>query len=687
MIGTTVGKYRIVDKLGRGGMGTVYKAVDQTLDREVAIKVLNPDLTDADVLKRFRAEAVTLARLNHPGIATIYELHHQQDDELLMVMEFVRGETFHDLSDRLGPLAPPQAAHLCMQVLDALGHAHRGGVVHRDLKPANLMITDGGAVKVMDFGIARVLGTEHFTHGGYMMGTPAYMAPEQVLGREIDGRADLYSVGVVLYRLLTGQLPFKADTAISMVQMQISEPPTPIVTFRPDLPPWCTAIVDRALAKSPSDRFQSAEEFRGALVVGGDAPGARRDADALDADAARTRPRHGHDGAAPHAHVDARLVGNLGRPSVGHQPRPDHFARAASRCDGPPANAVAREDDDRRAWADAPDGARGVADHRRGRHWRAGVRGVSWWPIGSPSDRDRERDGRCSTGCGRGVGPAGGRDAGSDSSSAMPPPAPVAPVPAPPKAPASGTVVGQPPAGGERGVATAGAGPGAAKTAGRGTSTGVSPGGSPVGGRSAAPDAATKSEPAPAAAPPPPPVPAVPAMTFNQVRLLVAEGDRVREREGVLQLGDGQVSIVTPGGGAPIMSLATQLAQRHLLRPLQAAEVARRQRSDRREQDRSRPPGLPERRAQLGHPAHRRGAGDLPHRRLSAQDRPAGAPGTHGADDPEMKGGLTSSAQTSTFASVSDRLPVLARIRSAHHHAGLADRSGFPGSRRTRRSS
>ena len=267
MIGTTVGKYRIVDKLGRGGMGTVYKAVDQTLDREVAIKVLNPDLTDADVLKRFRGEAVTLARLNHPGIATIYELHHQQDDELLMVMEFVRGETFHDLSDRLGPLAPPQAAHLCIQVLDALGHAHRGGVVHRDLKPANLMITDGGAVKVMDFGIARVLGTEHFTHGGYMMGTPAYMAPEQVLGREIDGRADLYSVGVVLYRLLSSRLPFNADTAISMVQMQISEVPTPIATFRPDLPAWCTAIVDRALAKSPSDRFQSAEEFRAALIA------------------------------------------------------------------------------------------------------------------------------------------------------------------------------------------------------------------------------------------------------------------------------------------------------------------------------------------------------------------------------------------------------------------------------------
>jgi serine/threonine-protein kinase len=264
MIGRTVGKYRILDRLGRGGMGTVYKAVDETLDREVAIKVLNPDLTDSELLKRFRAEAVTLARLNHPGIATLYELH-RQDDDLLMVMEFVRGETFHDLSERLGPLAPPQAAHLCMQVLDALAHAHRAGVVHRDLKPANLMVSETGAIKVMDFGIARVLGTEHFTHGGYMMGTPAYMAPEQVMGREVDARADLYAIGVVLYRLLSGQLPFEADTAIAMVQKQISDPPTPITTFCPDLPSWCAAILDRALQKNPSERFQSAEEFRGAL--------------------------------------------------------------------------------------------------------------------------------------------------------------------------------------------------------------------------------------------------------------------------------------------------------------------------------------------------------------------------------------------------------------------------------------
>ena len=265
MIGQTIGKYRIVARLGRGGMGTVYKGVDATLDRDVAIKVLNPDLAETEVLKRFRAEAVTLARLNHPNIATIYELC-QHDDELLMVMELLRGETFDALSARIGPMPIERAAYLCSQVLDALGHAHRAGIVHRDLKPANLMLTEGGIVKVMDFGIARVIGTEHLTSDGYMMGTPAYMAPEQVLGGEVDGRADLYSMGVVLYRLLTGTLPFKAETPIAMVQKQLKDPPTPLRRFRAELPLWCEELLDRSLAKPPEQRFQTADDFRGALV-------------------------------------------------------------------------------------------------------------------------------------------------------------------------------------------------------------------------------------------------------------------------------------------------------------------------------------------------------------------------------------------------------------------------------------
>jgi serine/threonine-protein kinase len=267
MIGTTVGKYRILGRLGRGGMGIVYKALDETLDREVAIKVLNPDVTDAELLKRFRAEAVSLARLNHPGIATIYELHRHGDD-LLMVMEFVRGVTLQSLSERLGPLDPPQAAQICVQILDALAHAHRAGIVHRDLKPANVMVTDDtGTVKIMDFGIARVLGGEHFTHAGFMMGTPAYMAPEQVLGQDVDGRADLYSVGVLFYRLLSRELPFQADTAIAMAQKQVADAPTPLGTFRPNLPPWVDTIIEKALVKTPADRFQTAEAFRAAILA------------------------------------------------------------------------------------------------------------------------------------------------------------------------------------------------------------------------------------------------------------------------------------------------------------------------------------------------------------------------------------------------------------------------------------
>jgi serine/threonine-protein kinase len=265
MIGRTVGKYRIVGQIGRGGAGVVYKAVDETLNRDVAIKTLNPDLANTEVMKRFRAEATTLAKLNHPQIATIFELYHDGSD-LLMVMEFVRGETLDKLVERLGPMPPERAAYIADQILSALEHAHRAGVVHRDMKPANVMVTEAGLVKIMDFGIARVRGAEQMTMDGRLMGTPAYMPPEQVLGQETDGRTDLYSVGVVFYRLLTGVLPFTADSALGMLQRQILETPTPIHTHRPDLPAWCDEIVQRALAKAPADRFQTAEAFREELA-------------------------------------------------------------------------------------------------------------------------------------------------------------------------------------------------------------------------------------------------------------------------------------------------------------------------------------------------------------------------------------------------------------------------------------
>jgi serine/threonine-protein kinase len=210
---------------------------------------------------------VTLAKLNHPRIAAIHELA-RQDHDLLMVMEYVNGETCEKLLARTGPLPVARAVVLCDQILDALEHAHAAGIVHRDLKPGNVMVTGSGDVKVMDFGIARVAGSEHLTMEGYMMGTPAYMAPEQVRGEEVDRRMDLYAAAVMLYRLVTHRLPFEGDSAISLIHSQLTDPPTPPRQFRPDLPEWIDAILTRGLAKAPIDRFQTAAEFRLALERG-----------------------------------------------------------------------------------------------------------------------------------------------------------------------------------------------------------------------------------------------------------------------------------------------------------------------------------------------------------------------------------------------------------------------------------
>ena len=264
MTGRTIGKYRFVEQLGRGATGVVYKAVDESLNREVAVKILHPDLAGTEVMKRFRAEATTLAQLNHPGIATIYELV-PTEHELLMVMEFVRGETLDALCHRTGAMPADRAASLVEKILAALAYAHRAGIVHRDIKPANVMVSDTGDVKIMDFGIARVRGAEQLTLDGSIMGTPAYMSPEQVLGQPVDERGDLYAVGVLFYRLLTGALPFAADSPVAMLQRQISDTPAPLRAHRDDVPAWCEVVLQRALAKSPGDRFQTADDFRQAI--------------------------------------------------------------------------------------------------------------------------------------------------------------------------------------------------------------------------------------------------------------------------------------------------------------------------------------------------------------------------------------------------------------------------------------
>jgi serine/threonine-protein kinase len=267
MTGRTIGKYRIGDQIGRGGMGTVYRATDETLHREVAIKAIHADILTPESLERFRAEAITLAKLTHPRIATIHELT-PDGQTLLMVMEYISGETCEKLIARAGPLPVPRAITLCDQVLDALQHAHAAGIVHRDLKPANVMVTGSGEVKVMDFGIARAAGSQHLTLDGYVVGTPAYMSPEQVQGAEVDPRMDLYAVSVILYQLVTRRLPFEADTPLGVMHAKLSGPPTPPRQYRTDLPDWIDAVLKRGLANAPIDRFQTAAEYRRALEAG-----------------------------------------------------------------------------------------------------------------------------------------------------------------------------------------------------------------------------------------------------------------------------------------------------------------------------------------------------------------------------------------------------------------------------------
>jgi hypothetical protein len=263
MLGQRIGQYRVVERLGAGGMGSVYRAVDETLGRDVALKVIDTSMEGSRA--RLRAEAAAMARLSHPGIATVHELI-EEDDRLVLVMELVRGQTLQQILEQVGVFSPRRAAELCMQALAALQHAHASGVVHRDLKPGNLMLGESGTIAIMDFGIARLEGTLNLTNAGAMLGTPAYMAPEQVLGHPVDLRADLYAMGIVFFRLVTAALPFKGDTPFEVAQAQVNEAPPTATSLRPELPPWVDALLGRALAKKPADRFQSAMEFHEAFA-------------------------------------------------------------------------------------------------------------------------------------------------------------------------------------------------------------------------------------------------------------------------------------------------------------------------------------------------------------------------------------------------------------------------------------
>jgi tRNA A-37 threonylcarbamoyl transferase component Bud32 len=265
MQGRKTGNYEFVERLGEGGVGEVYAASDHLLSRPVAIKSLRPELSnDRAFVERFLAEATNLARLNHPNITTLYTLH-REGAELFMVMELVRGRTLEDILFKAGRLAVPDCLALIAQAADGLAYAHRIGIIHRDIKPANLMVTSDGMVKIMDFGIARVRGSERLTRQGHIVGTLTYMAPEQVRGQEGDERSDLYSLAIVLYEMLSGRPPFVADSEFDLLRAQVEATPAGLVEHVEDIDPALEAAVLKALAKDPAARYASVEEFSKAI--------------------------------------------------------------------------------------------------------------------------------------------------------------------------------------------------------------------------------------------------------------------------------------------------------------------------------------------------------------------------------------------------------------------------------------
>src|ERR1700691_1878710 len=281
MVGSEIGNYRIVEKIGAGGMGVVYKAIDTNLERVVAVKALSPEFSgNPTLVERFRGEARAQAQLNHPNLATLYAFL-VQDEVAYMVMEFVDGETFHAMVAQRGPLPAEEAIPLFRQALAGIGHAHRLGIVHRDIKPTNIMLSRAGVVKVMDFGLAKVQGGHGVTRTGVRLGTAYYMSPEQVLVKPVDARSDIYSLGATLYEMLAGQAPFHADSEFEILNDHVNTPPPPPTRLRPQIPSGVENAVLKALAKHPDQRFQTAEQFSAALERPGEFYSANTLADAV----------------------------------------------------------------------------------------------------------------------------------------------------------------------------------------------------------------------------------------------------------------------------------------------------------------------------------------------------------------------------------------------------------------------
>ena len=258
-------RYRVEERIAMGGMGSVYLATDERLDRQVALKVLKEELADDErFVERFRREARAAGALSHPNIAGVFDFG-QHEARYYMVMELAEGRDLARLLREEGPLSPERSVRVASQIAQALAHAHAAGVVHRDIKPPNVIIGEADRVKVTDFGIARAVGESTLTATGSVLGTAHYISPEQAGGAEVGPAADIYSLGIVLYEMLTGSLPFTGDSALAVALRHVSDDVPPPSELNPEVPASLDAVVARATAKDPRDRFGSADEMNKAL--------------------------------------------------------------------------------------------------------------------------------------------------------------------------------------------------------------------------------------------------------------------------------------------------------------------------------------------------------------------------------------------------------------------------------------
>ncbi len=276
MVGSIVAdRYHILKKLGEGGMGQVYLAEHVKMGRKSALKVMHPGMVkDVDAISRFNREAANASKISHPNVAAVYDFGETADGVIFLAMEFVDGPPLTKIIEQAGALAPKRAAKIVQQTGEALAVAHDMGIVHRDLKPDNIMVAktrDGeDMVKVVDFGIAKASDSaaQKVTKTGLVVGTPEYMSPEQLAGDKLDGRSDIYSLGLVAFNMLTGKLPFPSDSAQESMIMRLTDRPKPLAEMRPEVswPADVQAVMDKALERDVADRYQTATEFGRDLV-------------------------------------------------------------------------------------------------------------------------------------------------------------------------------------------------------------------------------------------------------------------------------------------------------------------------------------------------------------------------------------------------------------------------------------